>query len=108
MSKIYPHFTFVDTFSSTHLKETSKVAGAAAVKAEKLKLAKYNEIRKEYHMIPIAVETLGSWGPESLSFLKSIGKMIQDTTGEKRATFHLFQRISMAIQRNGDSFLCSK
>ena len=50
-------------------------------------------------MVPIAVETLGSWGPEGLHFIKSIGKKIQDITGEKRATFYLFQRISVAIQR---------
>ena len=81
-----------------NLKETSKVAGAAAVKAEKSKLAKYEEIRRDYHMIPIAVETLGSWSSEGLGFIKNIGKRIQDITGEKRATFYLFQRISMAIQ----------
>ena len=31
--------------------------------------------------------------------IKSIGKKIQDQTGEKRSTFYLFQSISMAIQR---------
>ena len=31
--------------------------------------------------------------------VKQIGKKIQEATGEKLATFYLFQRISMAIQR---------
>ena len=30
--------------------------------------------------------------------VKQIGKKIQEATGEKLATFYLFQRISMAIQ----------
>ena len=92
-------FTCADTFASSHIKETSKSAGAAAVKAEKAKLAKYEEIRNNYHMVPIAVETLGSWGTEGLHFIKCIGKKIQEITGEKRSTFYLFQSISVAIQR---------
>ena len=50
-------------------------------------------------MVPIAVETFGAWGPEGLQLIKNIGKKIQDLTGEKRATFYLFQSISVAIQR---------
>ena len=50
-------------------------------------------------MVPIAVETLGSWGPEGLRLIKSLGKKIQDLTGEKKSTFYLFQSISVAIQR---------
>ena len=49
--------------------------------------------------MPIAVETLGSWGSESLKFMKEIGKRIQENTGEKRATAYLIQSISMSIQR---------
>ena len=50
-------------------------------------------------MVPIAVETLGSWGQEGLQLIKSLGKKIQDLSGEKRSTFYLFQSISVAIQR---------
>ena len=53
-------FTCVDTFAGGHLKETSKQPGAAAEKAENAKLTKYEEIRNDYHLVPIAVETLGS------------------------------------------------
>ena len=92
-------FTCVDTLANSYLKETSKRAGSAAEKAEKAKLNKYEEIEKDYYMVPIAVETFGAWGPESARLIKSIGKKIQDHTGEKRSTFFLFQSISMAIQR---------
>ena len=50
-------------------------------------------------MVPIAVETFGAWGPQGAKLIKTIGKKIQDLTGEKRSTFFLFQSISMAIQR---------
>ena len=36
--------TVVDTLACSHLKETSKVSGAAATKAEKNKFVKYEEI----------------------------------------------------------------
>ena len=82
--------TVVDTLASSHLKDTSKSPGAAAVKAEKIKYAKYEEI-------PIAIETFGAWGPEGLCFIKNIGQKIKQLTGNKRSTFFLFQSISMAI-----------
>ena len=49
--------------------------------------------------MPIAVETLGSWGPSGIKFIKEIGSRIQLNTGDKRSTSFLFQAISMAIQR---------
>ena len=92
-------FTCVDTLASSYIKETSIRPGAAAEKAEKLKLSKYEEIRKDYFMVPIAVETFGAWGPEGAHLIKSIGKKIQNSTGEKSATFFLFQSVSMSVQR---------
>ena len=92
-------FTCIDTLASSYIKETSNRPGAAAEKAEKLKLSKYEEISKDYLMVPIAVETFGAWGPEGVHLIKSIGQKIQNLTGEKRSTFFLFQSISMAVQR---------
>ena len=101
-------FTCCDTFASTHIKDTSKVPGSAAEKAEKAKLSKYEDIRRDYYMVPIAVETLGSWGQEGLRLIKSLGKKIQDLSGEKRSTFYLFQSISVAVQHgNAASILGS-
>ena len=63
------------------------------------KLSKYEELQKDYYMVPVAVETFGAWSPEGARLIKTIGGKIQASTGEKRATFFLFQSISMAIQR---------
>ena len=92
-------FTCVDTLANSYLKETSIKSGSAAEKAENAKLAKYDDIRKDYYMVPIAVETFGAWGPEGAKLISSIGEKIKTLTGEKRSTFFLFQSISMAVQR---------
>ena len=58
----------------------------------------YEELSKDFIFTPIAIETLGSWGQEGHSLIKEIGRKIRDITGEKRSTFYLFQRISIAVQ----------
>ena len=47
----------------------------------------------------MGVETFGAWGPQGATLIKTLGKMIQEKTKEKRSTFFLFQSISMAVQR---------
>ena len=49
--------------------------------------------------MPLAVETLGSFAPMGLQFIKDLGKRIIEVIGDKRSTMHLFQRLSIAIQR---------
>ena len=49
--------------------------------------------------MPVASETLGSWAPMGLKFIKDIGSRMTDATGEKRSTSHLFQSIGIAVQR---------
>ena len=58
-----------------------------------------NLSRNGYIVTPVAVETMGSWAPLGLEFVKEIGKRIEETTGEKRSTSFLFQAISISIQR---------
>ena len=61
-------------------------------------LKKYRHLNNDYHVFPIAIETLGSYGPHALGFIKDIGRRIQESTGEKRATSYLMQTIGIAIQ----------
>ena len=92
-------FTCVDTLCDSYVHDTAKEAGKAAKMAETRKNNKYRDLKNNYLFTPIAVETFGSWGPESLKFIKDIGKQIQENTGEKRATSYLIQSLSMTIQR---------
>ena len=76
----------------------SQEAGRAAQQAESTKLTLYEELTQNYNVIPIATETLGSWGPMGLKFVREIGGRIAEATGEKRSRYYLLPAISMAIQ----------
>ena len=56
-------------------------------------------LAQDYHFTPIAIETYGAWGTESHKIIKEIGQNLMETTGEKKSTFYLTQRISIALQR---------
>ena len=44
---------------------------------------KYKHLNKDYHVIPMGIETLGSYGPHALNLIKDIGRRITDVSGEK-------------------------
>ena len=88
-------YTCPDTLSRTHIKKsTSSVAGKAAAWAEDGKIRKYRHLR-DYYVVPIGIETLGSFGPHALDFIKDIGNRIVESTGEKRSTSYRIQTIRM-------------
>ena len=92
-------FTCPDTVAPSHRNSTERVAGAAAVSAEATKFAKYVDLNKSYDLVPIAIETFGSWGQHGWELVEWVGSKIAQSTGELRATTFLRQRISIAIQR---------
>ena len=49
--------------------------------------------------MPVANETLGSWAPMGMKFVKEIGSRITECTGERKATSYIFQAISIATKR---------
>jgi len=51
--------TVPDTLAPSHLPRTSVSAGAAALGAEKAKLAKYKVLAATEHVVPVAIETFG-------------------------------------------------
>ena len=91
--------TCVSTLAESYISQTSQIPESAAVRAEKAKFALFEELAKDYMFVPIAVETFGSWGQIGRNLVKDIGQKLCDITGDKRSTFYLFQRISMAVQR---------
>ena len=88
-----------DTLAQSNVIATSNEPGQATEKAEKDKAAHYQELCSSYIVMPVAMETMGAWGQQGLKFVKEIGERIATATGDKRATFFLFQAISMAVQR---------
>ena len=91
--------TVVDNMAISYIDQASKRSGEAAARAEREKSDLYQELKKEYMFVPVAIETMGAWGQMGLKFFKEVGSKIQDVTREKKSSFYLFQRISIAIQR---------
>jgi len=93
-------FTCSDTLAPSHVEKSSIEAGKTAVWAEENKFTTYgNALRDDYHFVPIAVETFGSWGPIGHKFITDIGRTIAGITKNPKSTSFIFQAISMAVQR---------
>ena len=97
-------YTCVDTLALSHVQGTSKEAGHAACKAEKKKMSLYADLADSgYITMPVAMETLGSFAPMALKFLKEVGSRISEVTGEDKSTNYLFQAIGMSIQKGNSA-----
>ena len=95
--------TCVDTFCSSNHLRASREPGGAAAYAEQQKVLKYIHLDRTYQFQPVAVETGGSIGPDSKSFLLDLGRRLKMATGEPRSYAFLLQRISVAIQTGNAS-----
>ena len=49
--------------------------------------------------LKLCKETLGAWGPSALALCKEIGGCIARCSGDTRSTEFLSQRLSIAVQR---------
>ena len=49
--------------------------------------------------MPVAVETLGVWGPSAIALCADIGGRLASESGDSRSLAFLQQRISLAVQR---------
>ena len=78
--------------------DTAKEADEAAAHAEIEKAKKYAHLDREYQFQPIAVETCGTVSPDSMCFLRDLGRSLQSATGEHISFTYLLQWISVAIQ----------
>ena len=92
-------FTCPDTLAASHVQETSSRPGAAAISAEHFKSNKYADLTPSYDVVPIAIETLGSWGPAAWEFMADLGRRISQVTGEPRSGAFLRQRLAITVQR---------
>ena len=74
-------------------------AGTAAAYAEKEKVKKYSHLAQGYLFQPVALETTGAVGPDSMPFLKELGLRIRRVTGDAHSFVFLMQRLSVAVQK---------
>ena len=91
--------TCVDTFAASYRSQTAHAAGAAvATRAEILKDKKYSDLLHTHKFVPVAIESSGVFGPQSLSFVKELGRRIRYQTREKAVAYPI-QRLSIAVQQ---------
>ena len=90
--------TCVDTFCQSHRRRCATEAGAASAYAEEEKKKKYAHLSHSYFFQPVAVETSGSVGVESMAFLKDLGHRVKMATGEPQSFSFLMQRLAVAVQ----------
>ena len=90
--------TCVDTFCDSHKLTTAREAGGAAAHAETGKAKKYAHLDHAYLFQPVAFETCGTVGSESMLFPRHLGKHLRSVTGEPSYFAYLLQCLSVAIQ----------
>src|SRR6218665_2407609 len=87
--------TVTDTVAPSYLPQTSSVAGAAAELAANRKIAKYSQLTKSYHFLPVAFETMGPINSSGMELIKELGRRITIITGDAKETSYLFQLLSV-------------
>jgi len=60
---------------------------------------KYAGIATTHTFVPVAVESMGRLGHEASEFLNDLGRRLSLVSDDARETSHLFQRVSVLIQR---------
>ena len=94
--------TVPDTYANSYIVDTATTASAEANLAEESKTAKYQELAKTHQFAPIAIETGGAWNEKAVEFVTEVGRRITEVNKEQQETMFLFQRISVALQRELD------
>ena len=64
---------------------------------ETRKLLKYQHL--DCHFAPIAIETMGTYGSRTLTFLKELGRRMSRCLLERNSYVYLTQHLSVAVQR---------
>jgi len=97
--------TVPDTYADSHLADTATTAGVAADKAASSKEVKYRQLVNSHIFVPVAIETAGTWNHQAVELVQELGRRMTAVTEDMREATHLFQWMSVALQRgNAVSF----
>jgi hypothetical protein len=94
-------FTCPDTLSISHLNRAVTSPGAVANDADNRK-TKYSSLAAQYCFIPVAVETLGDPGDETIAFFHDLGQRTAAATADPRSFQFLMQHFC-AAEQNGNA-----
>ena len=83
-----------DIFAPSYSSLASTEAGLVAARAEELA-----PLVPHHIFTPVAIETGGVVGPQSLPFLQELGRRLRQVTGYSKSFVHLLQCRSIAVQQ---------
>jgi len=94
----------VDTFAYPHghYKDTARLAGFAATKADDANCQKSN-----YNFQPVAIDTTGVYGKFTAPFFSGLAMKLVDVSGDPRVRQWLHQHLSLAqavVRRNAPAY----
>ena len=90
-----------------YISSATSEAGAVAALAEERKKNVYAHLDPSHSFTPVAVKTSGIIGPQSLAFLKDLGRRMRQVISEERSLSYLLQRVSLAVQRGNATSVLS-
>ena len=81
--------TCPDTFAASYSSLATSEAGRVAALAEDRKAQMYAHLTPSYLL---AIESVGAIGPQSWGFLKELGRILRQDTGEAKSASNLLER----------------
>ena len=91
--------TCPDTFATSYLPSAASDVGEVAAAAEERKRQKYSHLDQGHSFVPVAIETAGVFGPETMDFMRELGSHLQLASADRNSFTYLIQRLSVAVQR---------
>ena len=93
-------FTYPDTLTPSYRVVAVSAPGSVAAQAEMRKIAKYSSLNSTlYSFMPVAIESLGTFGVRTLKFIRDLWRRIALQSGDSLAAPYFIQRLAVAVQR---------
>ena len=68
-------------------------------------MTKHDHLDSSYVSVPVAIETSGVFGPQSLHILKDLGRQLWSVTEKQNLFQYLTRGFSVAVQRGNAGFV---
>ena len=104
--------TVVSPLQSQLVRKAAEEPGSAATKRFKEKQNKYLQPCKNegIEFLPVVVETLGGFHPDSALVVKKLARQVASQSGQpvEETTRHLFQRLSIQLAKGNSALIITR
>ena len=91
-------YTCVHRLAASYARRAVEPGPRVAEIGEEKKTRTYADLESRFIVQPVAMETLGGFGPDSMKFIAELGRRMTLITGEPRETVFLRQRLGIVTQ----------